>query len=171
MLLLLLFYFTVLSSLKLCDNYDFVFWLITAYLIGGYIRLFQPRITNSIFWMMVSISLMGLSVVVAIFIFFTFKERKMKYNKWINIIASATFGILLLHSCLPAVRRFLWVDVFDAVGHYSKAHMLLYSSIVVVCVFSVACVIDLLRQRFIEKPFFIFLERKYPHFLNKNLWE
>ena len=183
---LLLLYFTVLSSLKISDNYNLTMWLITAYLIGGYLKRTDAEINVNtrkiVFLMSASIALMIASVVIldfigekmnisspyflihpaskilsvvsAVLIFLVFKNWKLKYNRWINTIVSATFGILLLHSCSPSVRKLLWVDIFDAVGHYENRYTVLYSSMVVVCVFAITCIIDILRQRFIEKPFF-----------------
>jgi len=81
------------------------------------------------------------------------------YSPLINTIASATFGVLLIHANSNAMRRWLWHDVCNCRGWF-EAHadsLSLVAAHFVCCVFaifSICSVIDLLRQRFIEKPFF-----------------
>jgi hypothetical protein len=45
-----------------------------------------------------------LAVFTAVSAFITFKNIKLKYNKTINTIASATFGVLLIHANSDAMR-------------------------------------------------------------------
>lgn len=201
LLCLLLFYYTVLASIHFRDNFDFVIWMLTVYLIGGYMSLYKLKIDTLKIGMIGSIasivlmigSIAGmilifnkvdmatffvsdankiLAVVASVFIFIMFKNWNLRYNKAINTAASATFGILLLHSCCPAIRKLLWQDIFKISSHFDySAGSFLYYAGVVLLIFVVAMFIDLLRQRFIEKPFFNFLENRYPKLMNKNLWE
>ena len=46
LLMLLLFYFSALSTFLRNDNFDFVFWMLTVYMIGGYIRLYPGKWDN-----------------------------------------------------------------------------------------------------------------------------
>ena len=110
-----------------------------------------------------------LSVSAAIFIFVFFKNWQIKYNNIINKIASATFGILLLHSCSPMVRKLIWFDIFDVAGHYYDNFSILYAAMVVICIFISAMFVDFIRQRLIERPLLRYFER-YSWF-HSNLWE
>ena len=145
-----LLYFTGISTFLKNDVFDFVFWMLVVYFIGGYIRIYPCRWDNirygilgtvcSIVLMILSIltidfvgSKFGLetyyyfvsdankilAVAAAISIFIMFKNWKLGYIKWINVIASTTFGVLLVHANSATNRRFLWIDVFVNVGHYN----------------------------------------------------
>ena len=189
LLSLLLIYFTVLASFLKNDNFDFVFWMLTMYFIGGYIRLYSGKIDNlkvgvvcsvvSIVAMIVSIILIDfignrigitdayyflsdankiLAVTTSISVFIMFKNLKINY-KIINILASTTFGVLLIHANTAAMRRFLWVDVFNNMGHYNSKYFIIYACAVVVLVYGIAVIIDLLRKKFVEFKVFRYLDK------------
>lgn len=64
---LLLTYFTIFSSFLRSNTFNFIFWLLTVYLIGAYIRLFQPKwdtMKTGAVVMCLSILLMVLSIIV-----------------------------------------------------------------------------------------------------------
>lgn len=48
---------------------------------------------------------------ISLFVFLGFKETTVEYSRFINIIASTTFGIYLIHDD-NYMRRFLWIDFF-----------------------------------------------------------
>lgn len=79
-------------------------------------------------------------------------------SRIINNIASATFGVLLIHANSDAMRRWLWQDVCNVKGNYlncsSIVDLLAYSTGCVLVIFVICVAIDLLRQRFIERPLF-----------------
>ena len=52
------------------------------------------------------------------------------------------------------MRKWLWKDVLDNVGHYGSRLMPLHAIGSVVGVFAVCTLIDLVRIRVLEKPFF-----------------
>jgi hypothetical protein len=97
-----------------------------------------------------------LAVLTGISAFLFFKNLKIPYNKFINTIASTTFGILLIHANSDTMRQWLWKDTLDNVGHYGD---LLYVILSVVGVFVICSVIDFLRIKFIEKLFFRFWDK------------
>ena len=185
-----LLYFTGISTFLKNDVFDFVFWMLVVYFIGGYIRIYPCRWDNirygilgtvcSIVLMILSIltidfvgSKFGLetyyyfvsdankilAVAAAISIFIMFKNWKLGYIKWINVIASTTFGVLLVHANSATIRRFLWIDVFDNVGHYNDSNLILYACGVVILVYVIAVCIDILRMKFVEKPVFNWLSK------------
>lgn len=84
--------------------------------------------------------------------FMVFKNIKMGYNKWINIIASACFGVYLIHdNCI--VRPFLWETVFKNSTYQNTVLLIPYSICVVCIVYIVSTIIDLLRQGTAERVF------------------
>ena len=88
----------------------------------------------------------------SLFFFMMFRNLKIGYHKWINLIASATFGVYLIHDN-PIVRPFLWQTVFRNAS-YQETSLIVPYSIGAACLVYAACtVIDLLRQFTVEKAF------------------
>ena len=79
-------------------------------------------------------------------------------RKGINVVASATFGVYLIHDS-SIVRPFLWNTVFKTETYQDSAFLILYSIGVCLLVYAACTVIDLLRQNTIEKV--------YLHVVNK----
>ena len=87
----------------------------------------------------------------AVFIFLAFIKMKPFYSKWINKIASATFGVYLLHDS-PVLRKYFWIDLFKNASFQESAVIIPYSIGICILVYIGCTVIDLIRQRLIEKP-------------------
>ena len=81
----------------------------------------------------------------SVFTFLFFSKLKMKQNKFINLISSATFGVYLIHDN-NFVRPFLWVDLFKNATYLDTSSIYLHAIINIVLVYVVCTVIDLLRQ-------------------------
>ena len=88
----------------------------------------------------------------ALFSFLMFKNLKIGYHKWINVIASATFGVYLIHDH-PIVRPFLWQTVFRNASYQDSLLIIPYSIGAACLVYIVCTMIDLLRQATVEKLF------------------
>ncbi len=69
------------------------------------------RIGFSSFYHMVADSNKLLAVAVGVSIFLFFKNSKIKYSKFINAVASTTFGVLLIHANSNEMRQWLWKDL------------------------------------------------------------
>lgn len=95
-----------------------------------------------------------LAVTTAISIFMLFKNINIKYNKTINTIASATFGVLLIHANSDEMRYFLWNKIFNVKNLFYNKFLVLYSIGIILLVYTICTIIELLRIKFIEKPFF-----------------
>ncbi|MBR3102240.1 MAG: acyltransferase [Lachnospiraceae bacterium] len=109
-----------------------------------------------------------LAVVTGVCLFMLFKNFKnlnIGYGKFINMVASSTFGVLLIHANSDTMRRWLWEDVIDAVGHYNAPLMPLYAVGCVAAIYVVCMLIDQLRIKLIEKPFFNLWDRHWDDFL------
>lgn len=107
-----------------------------------------------------------LAVIVAISSFLWFKNMNISYSKLINTIGASTFGVLLIHANSYAMIQWLWKDTVDCVGHYylPPFHMVLYILSSVVIIFIVCTIIDIIRIKLVEKPFFRWYDNK-PRFL------
>ena len=106
-----------------------------------------------------------LAVVTGVCLFMLFKNLNIRYSKFINMVASSTFGVLLIHANSDIMRRWLWGDMLDAVGHYNAPFLPLYYLGSVAAIFIVCTIIDQLRIKLIEKPFFNLWDRHWDDFL------
>ena len=115
-----------------------------------------------------------LAVAIGASAFLYFKNLKIPYNQFINIVAASTFGVLLIHANSDTMRQWLWKDMLDCVGHYGSTLMPLFAVGSVLLIFVVCVVIDQLRIRMVEKPFLKLWDkhweriyRKYKAFENR----
>ena len=80
------------------------------------------------------------------------------YIKWVNIIASATFGVYIIHDS-AIIRPLLWHELFKNAQYQDSVFLIPYSIIVVAIVYVACTLIDILRQYTVEKPFMIIVNR------------
>lgn len=183
-LVLLLTYFTIISTFFKHDTFQFVGWLGTMYLIGGYIRLYPCKYVEEQKYSIIlgsgSLILGILSIIIVDFIgsqlgfenyyyllsnahkflaltssisiFLFFKNLKVPYHKNVNILASATFGILLIHTNCDAMRRFLWQDLLQNTHFYDSALLPLHAFFSVSAVYLVCFGLEQIRSKLIERP-------------------
>lgn len=184
----LVFYYCIVSSLNMSDpfgsyinTYNYLAWLVSAYILGAYIRLYPCKLFNNIWFALagcvVSLGAVTLSIIsydhqlfdyyflmsagnkllaiqFAIFLFLFFKNLKIKPNKFINLVASTTFGVLLIHTSTQAVRDFIWFDLFKILKIYPTSYFYLKAIGIVLALYVVCVIIDLIRIYAIERPFF-----------------
>lgn len=99
------------------------------------------------------------SLIVALCFFMFFKNMKLKHIPWINQIAKSTFGVLCIHASSDEMRRWLWVDTLKNVKYFNSPYLVLHAFGAVLIVFTACTIIDQLRIKFIENPFFRFLDK------------
>ena len=92
-----------------------------------------------------------LALFTGIFSFMYFKNLNIKYSKFINTIGASTFGVLLIHANSDTMRRWLWRDLFDNLGHYNNELFWLRAIVVTLLIFFVCIIIDYMRIQLIEK--------------------
>ena len=87
-----------------------------------------------------------------------FKNLGIHY-KFINAVATAAFGVLLIHANSDTMRQWLWEDTLDNVGWYMgmtgsgfTMMIVLHAILSVVAVYSVCTLIEYIRIRYAEKP-------------------
>lgn len=149
----------------------------TMYMIGAYIQIYGDSkldkksiyagiassllIIGSIIWNDYHISAQedimylahkGNSIVglfAAIGIFMIFKNLRYKYNKWINILASTTFAVYLIHNN-PIISNWLWNTVVCADRYFESSFFLLHMLGVTTLIFGVCSIFELLRLRIVK---------------------
>ena len=97
-------------------------------------------------------------IVQSVAFFMLFLNTKIKYSSVINKIASATFGIYLIHDS-NLLRPIIWKDIFKNALYQNTAMIIPYSIMVTILVFIFCAIIDILRQSTIEKPFLKFANK------------
>lgn len=85
-------------------------------------------------------------------LFMAFAALKMRYHRWINVIASAAFGVYLIHDH-DLVRPFLWQNVFKNAQYQNSFLLIPYSVMTAAIVCAVCALVDLLRQQTAEKVY------------------
>ena len=81
--------------------------------------------------------------------FLFFLNVNVKSSRGINLVASSTFGVLLIHSGSNAVRRLIWGDLLNVVNAWGSMDLMqlaLYCCFAVGLVFIVCSCMELIRQ-------------------------
>lgn len=102
------------------------------------------------------------TLIISVFLFLTFKKLQMKNIKIINVIASATFGVYLIHDN-PLTRAFLWKTLFKNATYQYSSLLIPYSILCILLVYVCSTIIELLRINLLEKN----LLKGYDKFENK----
>lgn len=138
----------------------------TSILCLGYINILVER--NIPIYYFVNDENRILAILSAVAFFIVFKNIEMKSNRIINVCASATFGIFLIHANSDTMRHFLWTDILHNGDYFTSNYLWLHALLSLIAVYLVCLLIDLIRINVIEKPLFLFLDRKL---FNKHLYK
>lgn len=141
---------------------DKVFWggaslvLITISVLSVLVMLFRGVYSGvalnwGLLMFFVSDSNKMLAFLVSISTFMFIKNVHIRQSKWINTIASCTFGVLLIHANSDAMRQWLWKDTCDNVGILHSSMIYIHALCVPIIVFIACTIIDFCRQRFLER--------------------
>ena len=99
------------------------------------------------------------ALLVSVFAFSFFHSHSIGYNPWINMVASTTFGVLLIHANSDAMRTWLWKEVLQNEKMYGKPGFILHAVISVLGVFILCSLIDLIRIRLLERPVMVWYDK------------
>lgn len=174
---LLLILITIFSIIPTIINLNFqvddVVWFVILYCIAGYIKLYG--LPEKIKWHHYFIAVLGLIIVnfiivtsditvyeafkqhklntllISISIFMLFKKIKIKNNKLINQIASATFGVYLIHDN-SFIRCIMWQDLLKTANFKDTLFFIPHTIMCCIWVYISCTIIELLRKKIIEKP-------------------
>lgn len=103
-----------------------------------------------------------LALLSSVSLFLFFKDMRMPHYVWVNKIATATFGVLLIHGNSNAMREWLWRGVLKNVSYFTPPPpcLWIHALLSVLGVYVVCVAIDLLRIRYIERPLFKWIEKR-----------
>ena len=179
---ILLFEYVVCGTIpKFSVELNYVSWFIVLYLVAAYIRLYP--IKNRKWGMLTLVLVLSaiVSVLVCVFIgteynkqmayifvsdsntffafaigvssFMVFKNLKIKPNKWINIIAGSTFGVLCIHANSWPMRNWLWGICINVkkLFNFGFVTLVLCSLVSLLSIFIACTLIDIIRINTVEK--------------------
>lgn len=173
---------TLLNSLIITqDIVTNILFYIFIYLIGCFIKLYPASFKNNLIAFVGFVISLALNILyeataryrnhfcllfLAIFIFILFKNMRIKNNKIINIVSSTTFGIYLFHEN-TFIKFFLWQDLFDVDAFANNYILPVVMILAVIGIFAIGCMVELIRQFFVEKPLDKLLTKKCNNLYNK----
>lgn len=91
-------------------------------------------------------------LLISLSIFLLFRNIGHFTNRAINIIASATLGIYLIHDH-PLIREKIYNNLFHCVDHYGFPEMISYCLFVTFTIYVTSLIIELIRIYIIDRPF------------------
>ena len=112
--------------------------------LGRALVMFEP---NSVFTLSTSV-----------FLFAAFEKAQIKSSRIINTIASASFGVYLLHIGVQHVYPY-WPKIFRSFEYQNTAAIIPYSIFAAGVVFVICVIVDLVRQYVLEKPYMRIVNR------------
>ena len=100
-----------------------------------------------------------LAVVVSICAFNYFRNIKLTYNKYVNMMGASTFGVLLIHAGSDDMRRWLWKDTLHVADQFYSDYFVLHALFSCIGVFLLCVCVDQIRLHLLEKPLFAYLDK------------
>lgn len=168
---------------------NYVSWFIVLYFIAAYIRCYPKKLfESSRIWGVATLLSVCLSKVSVLFCmrktqmppdyfvadsnkilalttavcgFLFFKNLHMKPNRLINAMGASTFGILLIHTNNASLRQWLWCDLLKNVEMYGTPLFVCHAFGSVLGIFVICFLLDQLRIRFVERPFFKWWDKHF----------
>ena len=152
-------------------GYDFgIVWFVALYAISAYIRLYPNKVFDNkklsivlimitfcmfffakVFLDLVLFEMKNLTCLIcAIAIFCLFKNLKIKYSPTINTIASATFGVYLIHDN-PIVRNWLWTDFLHCPEYATQEVFLMFAIFTLIALYILFTFIEIMRSKLFAK--------------------
>lgn len=101
-------------------------------------------------------------LIISTSMFLGFQKLQMKNSKLVNSIASATFGVYLIHHN-KYVCPFLWKTLFRNAVYANSNYLILHSVAAVVIVFIACTIIELLRLHLLERNYMPYVESFAKH--------
>lgn len=130
-------------------------WLSVVF--GSYV---YARSNEKMYYYFVADTHKLLAAATGICAFMFFKNLNIKYHPFINKVAASTFGVLLIHANSDTMRQWLWRDTLQNVVAFYGDHFVLHAVGSVLLVYSICSIIDMIRIRFLEVPFFKWYVKK-----------
>lgn len=97
-------------------------------------------------------------LILTILIFNIFKNINIKNNIYINVVASSTFGIYLIHENV-FLRNFIWKELVQGNKYINSPLLIINAIIGVICVFVICSIISFIVENYVVKYVMKILER------------
>lgn len=94
-----------------------------------------------------------LALLCSVIMFNHFRNLRVPNSKIINVIASSTFGVYIIHTNSEVMRIWLWKDAIGCVEHFYSS-TIIYAVLCVLLIFIIGTIIDQIRIKTVEKGFF-----------------
>lgn len=130
-----------------------IFFILTAILSITTCLFLGSKLDKQLAYRFVSDSNTFLAFAIGFCSFMFFKDLKIKQSRVINTIGGSTFGVLCIHANSDTMRKWLWGTVLNVKGAYSftLGKLVLFSLISVLGVFAICSIVEIMRQKLIEK--------------------
>lgn len=168
---------------------NYVSWFSFLYIVAAYVRLYPIKNRMWGLWTIFFVITAILSVITCLFLgdildkhnaykfvsdsntflsfaigfcsFMYFKDLKIMQSRVINTIGGSTFGVLCIHANSNAMRKWLWGTVLNVKGAYliPFEKLILFSFLSVLGVFALCSLIEIVRQRAVEKKILNWVEK------------
>ncbi|SMC40524.1 Surface polysaccharide O-acyltransferase, integral membrane enzyme [Oscillospiraceae bacterium] len=179
LVVLLLGVYSGLGSLSfILFTFNYLSWFVILYILSAYIRKYPNRLLfsgrfvgikligalviasatlvyeirhlqHTFFWVSDSNKILALLISVYVFVFFL--NINVSYNSIINLFASTTLGVLLIHADSSIMRSYIWDTVYPNSVYYYTKYVYLHAFAKVFLVFVICAIIDIIRIYTVEK--------------------
>lgn len=105
-------------------------------------------------------------LIISIELLIGFSRLKERRSRFINTISSATLGVYLIHDNF-LVRPYIWRKVFKNELVYDSKYLIFHAVFAVITVYVICTIIDLIRQKTVEKLYLSFIDRYFDSISNK----
>lgn len=104
-------------------------------------------------------------LIIALLIFFYVEKKEPTYNKTVNTVASCTLGVYLFHEAslfaLPQTTDYVFSKL-EEIGYLTMGPLFpLQHFSIVIAVFAIGVILELIRDRVIQRPFMKWVDKKY----------
>lgn len=184
LLLCLLGFFSLLSTLFAQKVWSYFAWAVVMYCVGAYVRLFDVRprrigwariswvltlliwiyiVVNDVFairtehysWLFPIFEANNFAMFLLAFtLFMTFRELRLPASPHINRLAGVTLGVFILHTNNFVMIDWLWKDFFRNTAYLQSPWFILHLLGACVTVYGVCSGVALLLKRYVETPFY-----------------
>lgn len=101
-------------------------------------------------------------------IFMFFAKLQLPYIKPINAIGgSVAFGVLLWHANNSVLRQWLWFDFLKNTEYLNHDYLWLHCLVSVILIYGVCTLLEIVRQKVLDKPLFEGKQRRMKNFTPK----
>ncbi len=92
-------------------------------------------------------------LVVSVLMFIVFQSKSLRIPNWMFSVSKSTFGIYLIHDN-NKFRTFLWENICKTTSMAESDYFIAYAIVCVLLVFAICSIIEIMREKYIERKVF-----------------